>query len=941
MKFIPVTKKVYLLQLLFFISFLAIGQELPPIQNFTRSEYQAETQNWDISQGEDGIMYFANNSGLLEYNGAHWQLYYSPNNTILRSVEYINGKVYTGAYMEFGYWTRDNIGMLRYTSMSDKIEEKLLEEDFWNIIELDDYLLFQSLSRIYIYNTLDDTFDIIETETSLPKMFIFENQIFFQKIGEGIFKIENGQEILVANGPAVKNNIIANIFRSNESFIIQTQEAGAYIFKDGKTTKWNVPANEVLSKNSIYSSIQLKDRSLVVGTISDGIYHISETGEILLHMNQRNGLLNNTALSLFQDKDNNVWIGQDNGISVLNLYAPFVVYNDSYGEIGSVYASAIHEGKLYLGSNQGLFYREVGSQNQFEFIEGTKGQVWCLEIMDNQLLCGHNNGTFLVNGSEVKKISDIMGTWTIRRFPNFDNLLIQGQYAGGGLTVLEKVNNEWKFKHRISGYDISSRSLEFITQNTIVVNHEYKGVLKVHLNSDFTEVVNFEKIESAPISLKSDIAMFNNSLYYFSQSGFYKFDMDADKFVYDSITENLIAPFDSYESGNLIVKLENNSLWGFTKKNIFTFSPGNMSSELKLEKIAIPADKRLFLSSYENLTFLDNQHLLFGTTKGYFMIDREHLNEYDFNVSLDLVENHALDKEYHFISQSEKSVFRANQNNFSFFYSVPEYNALEEVYYQYKLTGLSNNWSDWSTIASVNFENLRHGKYSFEVRARKGNNLSKNIAKYDFEIDRPWYISNEFMVIYFVFFLIILFAIHMSNKRYYKNQKIKQLKKQEQEFTLTQLENEQQIMKLRNDKLRNEIESKTRELSTSTMSVVKKNELLNEIKGELESVSKNEKITKVLKIIDKNLSEGSDWKMFEKAFNDADSDFLKKIKTLHPNLTPSDLKLCAYLRLNLSSKEIAPLLHISSRSVEIKRYRLRKKMDLSHEKSLVEYILEI
>ena len=81
--------------------------------------------------------------------------------------------------------------------------------------------------------------------------------------------------------------------------------------------------------------------------------------------------------------------------------------------------------------------------------------------------------------------------------------------------------------------------------------------------------------------------------------------------------------------------------------------------------------------------------------------------------------------------------------------------------------------------------------------------------------------------------------------------------------------------------------------------------------------------------------------MFQEAFNNADSNFLKKIKTIHPTLTPNDLRLCSYLRLNLSSKEIAPMLNISTRSVEIKRYRLRKKMELDHEKSLVAYILEV
>ena len=97
----------------------------------------------------------------------------------------------------------------------------------------------------------------------------------------------------------------------------------------------------------------------------------------------------------------------------------------------------------------------------------------------------------------------------------------------------------------------------------------------------------------------------------------------------------------------------------------------------------------------------------------------------------------------------------------------------------------------------------------------------------------------------------------------------------------------------------------------------------------------------MIKIIDKNLNNTDDWKMFQEAFNNADKKFLNKIKAKHPELTPNDLRLCAYLRLNLSSKEIAPLLNISPRSVEVKRYRLRKKMILPHDANLTHYILEV
>ena len=93
--------------------------------------------------------------------------------------------------------------------------------------------------------------------------------------------------------------------------------------------------------------------------------------------------------------------------------------------------------------------------------------------------------------------------------------------------------------------------------------------------------------------------------------------------------------------------------------------------------------------------------------------------------------------------------------------------------------------------------------------------------------------------------------------------------------------------------------------------------------------------------IDRNLNNQDDWMFFEQAFNNADKDFLRKVKKTHPELTNNDLRLCAYLRLNLSSKEIAPLLNISLSSVEIKRYRLRKKMNLSRNQGLTDHILSL
>ena len=124
------------------------------------------------------------------------------------------------------------------------------------------------------------------------------------------------------------------------------------------------------------------------------------------------------------------------------------------------------------------------------------------------------------------------------------------------------------------------------------------------------------------------------------------------------------------------------------------------------------------------------------------------------------------------------------------------------------------------------------------------------------------------------------------------------------------------------------------------MSMVKKNELLADIKERLLR-AKNGDVNEVIKQIDQSLNHRDNWEFFKEAFDNADRDFFKNLKESHPNLSPNDMKLCAYLRLNLSSKEIAPLFNISARSVEIKRYRLRKKLNLSSNENLTNYIINL
>lgn len=930
--------KLFVCMMFGLLSFHINAQDLPPVVSYSPQIYGGENQNWAISQSKDKYIYVANNKGLLEFNGAKWQLYPSPNETIIRTVNVVNDKIYTGCYMEFGYWQKNELGTLVYNSLSKDVDTPLIEDEhFWNIIDIGDWVLFQSLNRIYIYNTLDNTYKIIDSKTRIEKIYKVNGSVYFQKINDGIYKIENGKEILVNNDNIVKQNIVINMFYHQSKLLVQTQDKGFYFIENDVLKEWDITANDLLKTASVYNSIQLKDKSFVLGTISHGIVRLNPQGDIKYQIDQMKGLSNNTVLSLYEDVDSNIWLGLDNGIDCVNIMSQFSYYKDNLGELGTVYSSTAFNNILYLGTNQGLFYKKIDTNDEFNFVEGLKGQVWCLVKLDNKLFCGHNLGTFIIDNDKAEKISDIQGTWSIKSIPGNDNLLLQGNYLG--INVLGKTGDKWIYRNKIEGYNVSSRYFEFIGKNEILISHEYQGVNKVKLDDNYTKVIEVTQVPIAK-GLSSSLIKYKREILYAYKEGIFKFDSLTKSFQKDSLLSKVFKN-DEYVTGKLITDDKTNRIWSFSNNNINYIAPGKLSNNPEIYSVPISNSVPKGMKGFENITSFKDNKYLYGTTSGYVIIDFDK----SYNKTHDIVINSIVINNFNepqkLVNKFNHGDFKNKENNIEFNYSIAEFDKYVDSEYQYQLEGIYDQWSNWSPNPSTTFKNLPFGDYTFNVRGRAGNNLTNNVATYKFTIERPWLLSNLMIALYVLLFVLFSTITHTFYKRHYKKQREKLLEESKKEIALKELENEQQLMHYKNDKLKLDIENKNRELAISTMSLIKKNEFLSSIKNELKSTEDVSKLKSVIKIIDNNINNTDDWKLFEQAFNNADKDFLKKVKAKHPSLTSNDLRLCAYLRLNLSSKEIAPLLNISSRSVEVKRYRLRKKMDLSHEASLANYILEI
>jgi AraC family chitin signaling transcriptional activator len=915
---------------------MSAAQELPPVNNFLPKEYSAEAQNWSISQSKEGNLYVANNLGLLEFNGAKWELYKTPNATIIRSVKIIEDKIFTGFYMDFGYWLKNDFGKLYFTSLVSKYNIPVIEdEQFWNIIQLDDWILFQSLQRIYFFNIKTKEYKVISSEVKITKMFSVRNTIYFQKFGKGLYKVDNGKAKLVSDHKLFKEVNIINIHQKRNSLLLLTNTKGFVELEKGNLKFWKEVNKNLRSKN-IYNSIQLKDGGFALGTISNGVVFLNENGDLSYTISQKNGLINNTVLSLYETKNGVVWLGLDKGVSSVNVTSEIKIFKEKEGKIGSVYATTHFNNDLYLGTNQGLFVKKYNSNDSFKIITGTEGQVWSLNIIGDKLFCGHDAGTFIIDKRNIINKINIQGTWDVKQIS--EDKIIQGNYTG--LYLLEKNNGKWRLKNKIKGFNNSSRSFEIINKNQIFVNHEYKGIFKLKVDTDFKKIIETHKDTIVGKGLHSNIIKYRGKIYYSDQKGVFEYSNTKDVFLKDSLLSSIYS--DDYTTGKLVYDEKKDILWSFSKKYISYVKPNSINQKLNIRKIPISEELREGAQGFENLSIFNDDEIL-GIDNGYILLNINNIEtrSVSYSITINSIKKNQLDKLPENVVLKNKGIFTDRENNLDFRYNVPFLTKDINVEYQFKLKGYTSSWSKWSTKPNATFENLPRGiDYTFYVKAKIGNEPTMNTATYNFRIENPWFLTKAAIISYIVIVLLILLLIDRIYKTYYRTQRKRLLEKQEKDFKLISLAAEKELMQAKNDQLNIDFASKSRELATSTMSIIKKNELLSSIKSEL-IVGSDKGVKSVIKIINKNLNNTDDWQVFKEAFNNADKDFIKKLKLLHISLTPNDLRLCAYLRLNLASKEIAPLLNISPRSVEVKRYRLRKKMNLEHNDSLTDYILNI
>ncbi|MFZ4462542.1 MAG: triple tyrosine motif-containing protein [Bacteroidales bacterium] len=935
--------------IIWFLSFqIGLSQDFVSVNSFKMSEYGGGNQNWDISIDQKGWVYVANNDGLLVLDGSGSKLYTLPVPMIVRSVAAIGNRIYTGSYEELGYWEYGQNAELSYTSLVPLMKDYTFQnEEIWRIVEASDgKVYFHSFGAIFCLD--NKQLQTIPTPGLMQFLIRYQGRIFTQKVGGGLFEIKNRQlEKIEGSDLFEKTEVKAILPGPSGEMLICTSSMGLYLFDGHQFKQWMIEAENQLIQSMVNNGIRLGDK-IILGTILNGVYILNIQGKITGHLNSGNFIQNNTILSLCGDAENNLWLAMDKGVDFVSFKSPIEVFKETEVSIGMVYTAAMFQNKLYLGTNQGVYIYSSDREGHFvdrHFLPNSQGQVWFLKEIEGKLYCGMNSGTYIIENENLVKMNDVSGGYNLIPVENHrDDIMLQSTYSN--LTVYSKTEGKWLKSHAIDGFSAPSRYLAIDPSGMLFVGHTIRGLHMLEPNADWNSFTSVKEIgvnEGINTSV-NHVFRVDNRILVPVLGNFYQWDAIHNRFIpYDELNYVL----GDFRVSNMIIPASDDRYWFFKEKEVGLFRIRFGKAELLYR--FIPEAAGIELVEYnENIIEIAENTFLICMENGVAVlkIPEKQSNDIQAPVLSEIMINNSKNANQFKRKPDQTEIdLSTNENNIRISFNSGKPVGVK-AYFKVMLKGLDQDWSNWDSRTQVDYNRLLPGKYTFCVKTLNGSGIETNEAKIDFKISKPWYLTFPAFLIYLALLVTFIYLLRINYKRRKWRHREQILKQENEKMRQLKEKAEAETIRLANEKLHSEMNVKDMELAKNTMSIIRKNEALIEIKEALEKQKEelgyrlpNKYFDSIIRLIDKNISSDHDWEIFETHFDQAHENFFRKLKSNYSDLTPNDLRLCAYLKLNLSSKEIAPLLNITIRGVEEKRYRLRKRLNMASDQSLTEFIM--
>ncbi len=739
------------------------------VTHYTRSQYAAGSQNWSIDMDKQGFVYSANNSGLMKYDGVKWSVFPMPSGKIARSVLVdTDDRIYTGAIEEFGYWTKDESKGLVYTSLVPLLKNfDLHNHEIWKIVQSQDKIYFQGFSCLFVYDK--------HTVTSirLPGTIVFllkaGERLFAHAVSGDLFEVMNDKFVKIDYSNLLHGTEVKTILPyKNGSFLIGTSSKGVFVFDKAGIKPWDVPANPLLKEFQINNGI-IFDNKIVFGTIVKGLFILDADGRVLDHLYSENELQNNTVLSLYNDNNQSIWVGLDNGIDNVSLNNPVDIYPGKNVALGTVYTAALQGNTLYLGTNRGIF-TFLKDSNRFTytgFLQNSQGQVWQLKVIDGTLFCGHTNGTYIIEGNSFKKIFSVSGGYMLQKFQvKGDEYLLESTYTN--LVIYKKSGNTWVYSHQVEGFLEPARFIEIDHLGNIWIAHSIKGLYRLRLNDSLnrvTEKQTFTQKDGLPSNTNIRVFKIKNRVVFSNSQQLFTWDDLKQKIIpYIELNSQL----QGFEAAVSITPVDENTYWFATKTEAALFNLKE-NNAVMLYRLIFNQYNLSLVDNYENIVPLtDNLHLI-CLDNGFAIFNKDVIPQNELRASKLVIRDiscwdasgNILD-----LDPSGNSVsVRNSYNNIAISFSTLQSPCSRKLY-QFKLEGIDKDWSRWSESTEAKYTRLPVGEYKFTVRTLNANGTITEPVTLKLKVKPAWYASIVATLLYILIGLGgIIASQYYSRKR--------------------------------------------------------------------------------------------------------------------------------------------------------------------------------
>ncbi len=771
---------------------------IKPVQNFPPYTYSGSVQNWSVTQDSIGLMYFANNSGIMIYDGSEWQIMKMDNDATVRMVHYGNdNRVYVGAVSRLGYIYRDSENRIKYKPLENLIPEEHKEFlDVWDILFSDNEVIFRTDRRLFIWD--GRKFSVITAKRSFTGSANAGGKILIYDSGDGVKEYKDGKLTRFTDNPQLYNfDFISVISTGSNTLLMCAYEGDLLLYKNGKIAEFAPALRTFFRNNFIYKALMLPDGKIAFATFKGGIMITDDKGNPVYHITDKNGLRTNIIFDIFCDREKNLWAATDDGIERISYGSGITLLYPGYGLPKSTVSSYIKNNNLFISSPFGVYSGRLdGKSYEFSKIPEIIDESWDMTSLgEREILLSTSQGLFKSDGTNLKKLS---GTYTFTSLPLIKH---RGYILCGkdnGIYLLEKNDaGQWQNAGELPVYDECRKFAEDQNGN-VWVETGNSGIIRLDFSTSLlrpiiTSYRNNEPLGKNPVSLFTAgglIFIAADTAIYYVQNDFKsvkKLEIDI-KFRYDDniplITGDNLGNIWMHDHGR-ICKLqvsggratvtENYFLGLIAKYDIFGMT---VHHEGDLDKVFLTSNEGLFL----------------------FELRNHNKREIPFNLSIRKIEvNKNIFYQGDLIQGGEPIRLAYDRNYITFSFAALTYLGDGRVEYYTLLEGFEENWVNEKGRNSREYINLPPGKYRFMVKAVNAAGLT-SFATVEFEISQVWYMTTTAYIIYIVLLLgATVMYIRIRTKLLEKANK--ELEKRVQERT-TQFEKAAEDLKKLNEQLK-------------------------------------------------------------------------------------------------------------------------------------------